>query len=145
MHMSLSHNRTSELWKSFMQTRKEIRNTIGTDLYSIQIYPPAYFENFNTDTPFEKFAGTEVSSFDPIPEGMEALVLETGLYAVFPYKGPASRGAEVFRHIYGVWLPASEYILDNRFHFEILGDKYKNEGPDSEEEIWIPVRPKQDQ
>jgi AraC family transcriptional regulator len=34
------------------------------------------------------------------------------------------------------------YFLDDRPHFEILGDKYKNGDPDSEEEIWIPIKQK---
>jgi AraC family transcriptional regulator len=38
-------------------------------------------------------------------------------------------------------LPLSkEYELDDRPHFEILGDKYKNNDPNSEEEIWIPIK-----
>jgi AraC family transcriptional regulator len=73
---------------------------------------------------------------------MEALVLKSGLYAVFLYHGPASEGSEFFKYIYREWLPGSEYQLDNRPHFEILGEKYKNEYPESEEEIWIPVKPK---
>jgi AraC family transcriptional regulator len=40
-------------------------------------------------------------------------------------------------------LPASEYVVDNRPHFEILGAQYKNNEPDSEEEIWIPIQLKQ--
>lgn len=48
----------------------------------------------------------------------------------------------IFQYIFGTWLPASGYYLDNRPHFEILGHKYKNNDPDSEEEIWIPVKPK---
>ncbi|MDP5096829.1 MAG: GyrI-like domain-containing protein [Flavobacterium sp.] len=39
-------------------------------------------------------------------------------------------------------MPNSEYQLDNRPHFEILGAKYKNNAPDSEEEIWIPIKRK---
>lgn len=38
------------------------------------------------------------------------------------------------------WLPASDYNLDNRPHFEVLGEKYKNNDPTSEEEIWIPIK-----
>jgi AraC family transcriptional regulator len=38
------------------------------------------------------------------------------------------------------WLPASGYELDDRPHFEILGERYKNNDPDSEEELWFPVR-----
>ena len=36
------------------------------------------------------------------------------------------------------------YILDNRPHFEVLGGKYKNNDSNSEEEIWIPVKQKQE-
>jgi AraC family transcriptional regulator len=39
-------------------------------------------------------------------------------------------------------LPNSAYELDDREHFELLGEKYKNNDPNSEEEIWIPIRPK---
>jgi AraC family transcriptional regulator len=39
-------------------------------------------------------------------------------------------------------MPNSDYVLDNKTHFEILGDKYRNNDPESEEEIWIPVQPK---
>jgi AraC family transcriptional regulator len=34
----------------------------------------------------------------------------------------------------------SKYLLDNRPHFETLGEKYKNEDPSSEEEVWIPIK-----
>ena len=64
------------------------------------------------------------------------------VYAVFVHKGAAGSGPEIFRYIFGKWLPESGYLPDKRPHFEILGEKYKNEDPDSEEEIWIPVKPK---
>jgi AraC family transcriptional regulator len=74
---------------------------------------------------------------------MEAFTLTGGLYAVFLYKGVSAAAAEAFQYILGNWLPNSEYTLDIRPHFEILGEKYKNNDPDSEEEIWIPVKPKE--
>ncbi len=46
----------------------------------------------------------------------------------------------VFQYIFGSWITKSEYILDDRPHFKILGDKDKNADPDSEEEIWIPIK-----
>jgi AraC family transcriptional regulator len=49
---------------------------------------------------------------------------------------------KTFQYIFGTWLPNSEYVLDNRPHFEILGEKYKNDDPTSEEEIWIPIKAK---
>ena len=38
------------------------------------------------------------------------------------------------------WLPAYGFVLANRPHFEVLGAKYKNNDPASEEEIWIPIQ-----
>jgi AraC family transcriptional regulator len=68
------------------------------------------------------------------------MILSEGLYAVFIHKGPASQGEKTFRYIFNTWLPASDYLLDNRPHFEIMGEKYKNEDSLSEEEVWIPIK-----
>ncbi len=140
--MSMADNKTPELWRSFMQQRKEINNAVGADLYSMQIHDPSYFESFDPNKTFEKWATAEVSDFNSIPEGMESIILPGGLYAVFHFKGMPSEGAKVFQYIFGTWLPNSEYALDNRPHFEVLGEKYKNGSPDSEEDIWIPVKRK---
>ncbi len=140
MRMSLVNNKTGELWKNFMQRRKEILNNKGTELYSMQLYGANYFNSFNPNTEFEKWATTEVTDFNNVPDGMVTFTLLGGLYAVFFYKGDASKAAETFRYIFGNWLPNSPYELDRRPHFEILGEKYKNNDPDSEEEIWIPIK-----
>lgn len=140
--MSLTRNFTRELWQAFMTRRKEIKNCVASDLYSLQIYGPEYFIQFNPDTDFEKWAATEVTDFNIVPPGMETINLPGGLYAVFLHKGPASKGADSFQYIFGTWIPQSDYLVDHRPHFEILGEKYKNDEQDSEEEIWIPVRRK---
>lgn len=140
--MSLTENKTPSLWKSFMTERNEIKNKIGSELYSIQVYDPSYFTDFNPTREFEKWAGIEVTNFESVPSGMEILTLPAGLYAVFLYKGAASQGQATFTYIFSTWLPNSGYSLDHRPHFEVLGEKYKHEDPDSEEEIWIPIRPK---
>ncbi len=142
IRMSLSNNKTLELWQSFMPTRKEIKNSKTTDLFSMQVYNK-YFENFDPDAEFEKWAAVEVTDFDTIPDEMESYTLTGGLYAVFIHKGAANTGPKTFQYIFGIWLPGSDYILDNRPHFEILGEKYKHEDPDSEEEVWIPIKPKE--
>ena len=59
-----------------------------------------------------------------------------------PYIGAATMAQPTFQYILGTWLPNSDYSLDDRAHFEILGNKYKNNESDSEEEIWIPIKPK---
>ena len=142
LRMSLSNNKTGELWQSFMSRRKEIENKRGTDLYSMQVYHLAYFSHYNPIMEFEKWAAIEVTGFDTIPEGMEAFILEGGLYAVFAYKG-LNTDTKIFEYIFTEWLPNSDYTLDDRPHFEVLGEKYKNNDPDSEEEIWVPIKPRE--
>ncbi len=139
--MSLANNKTGDLWKSFMQRRKEITNNLSNDLISLQVYNPIYFQDFKPTTTFEKWATTEVSDFNAVPKGMDTLVLESGLYAVFNYKG-SSANTDIYQYIFGVWLKNSEYLLDDRPHFEVLGKNYKNADPSSEEEIWIPLKKK---
>jgi AraC family transcriptional regulator len=140
MTMSLLQNRTQELWQQFMRARKDIPNLAGDHKFSLQQYAPGHFEQFSPATEFVKWAAMEVTNFDSVPEGMETLVLPGGLYAVFQYKGSSSAGAQVFGYIFGEWLPKSDYVLDDRPHFELLGEKYRNDDADSEEEIWVPVR-----
>lgn len=140
---NLTDNKTYELWRSFMPCRKEISNNLTPDLFSISVYDKSFdFNIFNPHAEFEKWAAAEVVDFDTIPDGMESFVLAGGLYAVFLHKGAASEGPKTFEYIFDTWLPASDYILDDRPHFEILGAKYKNNEPDSEEEIWIPIKKK---
>ncbi|NHM05306.1 GyrI-like domain-containing protein [Flavobacterium celericrescens] len=138
LSFSYTDYRAFELWSSFMPRRNEIQNALGTDLFNIQINPENF--DFNPQTKFVKWAVVPVSDFDFIPEGMQSLIIEEGLYAVFNHIGDVSKARETFGYIFGVWLPNSEYELDNRPQFEMLGEKYKNNAPDSEEEIWIPIK-----
>ena len=142
MMMSFSNNRTYELWRSLMPRRQEIQNSIGADLYSVEVYAPLYFDNFDPGAEFEKWAAIEVRDYQTIPDGMETMPLPAGLYAVFVHHGPASAGPKTYQHILGTWLPASDFVLDNRPHLAVMGEKYKNEDLNSEEELWIPVKPK---
>ena len=141
--MSFANNQTFKLWQSFMPRRNEIKNSLSPDLFSIQIFPTSFeFTPLNLNATFEKWAAIEVSNFEEIPAGMETIILNKGLYAVFDYKG-LSTDVTIFNYIFGTWLPNSKiYLLDDRPHFEVLGEKYKNNHPDSKEEIWIPIKTK---
>ncbi len=138
--ISLANNKTFDLWKNFMPQRKEIKNIVSSNMYSMQVYNQSF--DFNPHTEFEKWATVEVSGFDDIPIDLDTFLLQSGLYAVFIHKG-SSTDNSTFNYIFSTWLPNSEYSLDNRPHFEILGEKYKNGDPNSEEEIWIPIKRKE--
>jgi AraC family transcriptional regulator len=142
LSMTFAENKTAELWRGFMPRRSEIQNAVGSTLFSLQVYENVrFFADFALNAPFEKWALMEVTDFEQIPVGMKSFVLANGLYAVFPYKGNPNN-PQVFYDIFEKWLPNSRYELDNRPHFEVLGEKYKHNDDDSEEEIWIPIRAK---
>lgn len=137
--MNLIENKTAQLWQSFGPRIKEITNRVTNDKISLQIYPENYFKQFNPKTEFTKYACVEVTDYNDLPNDLETLDLEAGLYAVFNYKG-SSADKSIFQYIFSEWLPNSDFYLDHRPHFEVLGEKYKNNDPNSEEEIWIPIK-----
>ena len=136
---SLIKDETFKLWSGFMPQKKEIKNICGNNLYSVRIYKLPLKEPKDFEQNIEKWATMEVRTFDDIPENMNSLVLEGGLYAVFNYTG-LNTDVSIFNYIYDVWISSSIYNLDNRPHFEVLGKNYKNNDPTSEEEIWIPIK-----
>lgn len=142
MIMCYADYRIGELWGSFMSKRREITNNLTNDLISLVVYSPMHFKDFKPTNNFERWATVEVENFNNVPDGMETYSLSSGLYAVFNYKGMNSESSTFFQYIYSEWVPNSNYILDDRPHFEVLGEKYKNNDPSSEEEIWIPIRSK---
>lgn len=138
--MSIVNNKTAMLWQNLMPRRHEIKNAAGRDLYSVDVFDASFLEGkFSPATEFEKWAAVEVEDFNTVPEGMDTLVLD-GWYMVFPYKGLGGAAAAPFyTKIFTEWLPALGYKLDHRPHFALMGDKYRRDDPESEEEIWIPV------
>jgi AraC family transcriptional regulator len=140
--MSFTQNKTGELWRSFMPRRNQISNPVNSHLYSVEVYPAQFFDPFDPSALFEKWAAMEVVDFENIPMEMETITIPSGLYAVFLHKGPASAGSITYSYIFETWLQNASYLLDHRPHFALMGEKYKHEDPSSEEEIWIPIRPK---
>jgi len=137
--MSMVENTTAALWKSFRTANPEISNRSSTDFISLQQYPKDYFETFSPTKKFKKWAGVFVAEVNEMPKGLALLVIPSGLYAVFKHKG---HDPSIFQYIYGEWIPNSKYTLDERPHFEVLGVNYKNNDPNSEEDIWIPIKTK---
>jgi AraC family transcriptional regulator len=143
MEMSIQHNKVKELWSSFIPILKK-NNLLGIqDLYSVEEYQGLdYFQEFNPEKTFKKWAAIKIKPESTFPDTFEPLQVPEGLYAVFSYKGKATEANKFYHFIFNHWLPGSEYVLDTRPHFAIMGEKYKGERPDSEEDIWIPVKPK---
>lgn len=140
--MNFIENKTLQLWSGFMPRRKEIKNSIDSNLYSLEVFPVGHFDNFDPNNSFQKWAAIEVSDFEEVPSTMETLIIPSGLYAVFTHKGPVSEGHKTYHSIFVEWLPNSEYTVDERPHFAVMDERYKKDDPNSEEDIWIPIKNK---
>ena len=141
MSFSNNKNKTFQLWQGFMQRRKEIKNSVNTDLYSMQIFDKSLeYKDFSPNTEFEKWAAVEVTDFDNVPAGMETHLMTGGKYAVFIHRGTADTIYKTSQYIFEIWLPNSKYVLDDREHFEILSHNYDPNDINAEEEIWIPIK-----
>lgn len=138
--MSFTTNKTFELWSKFMPFKKEIMNSIGCDLYSVEVYPDAFFENYSPENTFEKWAAVEVNNFKSVSERFDTLLVPAGLYAVFTHIGSQAEAVKTYTSIFTEWLPKSIYQIDDRPHFAVMGKNYKKDDPNSEEEIWIPIQ-----
>ena len=138
MQSSMHHGQFGNivaLWKRFMPNRKAITNTVNDEFIALQDYSD--FNNF--EALFDIWGCVEVSNFDNIPEEMKAFSIPEGKYAVFLHKGMYA--SKTYQQIMTEWLPNSGYMIDDRPHFQVMGEKYKNGNPDSEEDFYVPVKP----
>ncbi len=140
LEMNLLDYKAVDLWNRFMPLRNSIENKIDSNLYSITKHSNDYFNQFSPAKPFMKYAGVAVTKEVTAPNDFTCVKIEGGNYVVFNYKGSSAKANEAFNNIFTNWFPKSEFkIATDRFHFEILGEKYKKNSDDSEEEIWIPI------
>ena len=138
---SIANDKTIEIWQKLMPRLKEVSGYKRADLISLQVYDTNSLQKFSPETEFKKYALIEVKNFDLIPDGFEKFEIPAGKYAVFLHKGTSADFYKTSNFIFGEWLPKSDYSLDDRPHFEILGDAYKgHNNPENEEEVWIPIQ-----
>lgn len=141
---SLAENKTFELWRTFKQNLKTIKDKEPTFYYSVQKYNNDFPKTFSPTSRFNKWAAVEKNTFTPtskLPSEFQSLEL-SGLYAVFIHKGTSATFPKTAQYIYGVWLPNSKYEIDDNFHFELMSNDYLANDPESEEEVWIPIKEK---
>lgn len=136
--MSIVNDTTRELFRTFMPRRKEIKHLKNSNVLDLRVYDDTYFLKFNPSAEFTKYALVECTEITELPKGMEVYDFIGGNYAVFKHKGMMS-DRSIYDYIFRDWLLNSQYNLDNRPHFEVLGPKAKLNDPDSEEEIWVPI------
>ena len=144
MHTSLADDKTGILWQKFMKQKNSVQNKKSQDLYSVQVYDEGFIAGqFNSQSIFEKWAAVEVEDYSEVKDDLKGLSLPGGLYAVFTHVGTAKEFPKTAKFIFENWIPKSEYQIDDRPHFEVLGKDYKGpDNPESIEKIYIPIKSK---
>ena len=143
LQMSTAHDRSPELWRSFMPNRRKIENAISEDVYSLQEFRRVPdFSIAVSDELYTNWALKEVSSIESIPDGMKSFKLGAGLYAVFLHKGTPADFPDTAKFIFQTWIPGSGYRVENRPFFQVLKPRYKADDPAAEEEVYIAIAPK---
>lgn len=139
--MSFVNHKTQDLWQSFRSDITRLGIAIKTPFINLHDYPKDFsFSAFNPSKEFEKWALLEVQENVAIPKDFVKFVLEEGYYATFEYQGLAKDCQMQIQKVFTQWLPNSGYQLDNRPHFEALGEGYHPLDANSRERIFIPIQ-----
>lgn len=122
-----------ELWSRFVQREHEISRVVEPHVsYGVM--------QTKTDEPdsLRYLAGLPVAEqAGPVPEGMTAVAIPAGPYAVFEF--PLSEIGSVFDFIFNTWLPSSGYVAADSPMFERYGEDFDPSSPSSRMEAHIPV------
>jgi AraC family transcriptional regulator len=121
------------LWEQFVPRMGEIKHTAAEDA-SYGVMDNADMATMDIDY----MAGNPVTAAADLPQGMSAWQVPANTYAVFATTLP--KIGETFDHIFGTWLPASDYRQAAGPYFERYGEDFAPDTPHVD--IYIPVEKK---
>ncbi|MEH7383366.1 GyrI-like domain-containing protein [Bacillus sp. JJ1533] len=117
------------LREELVNRKNEVVNREGEGIYLIQIYPDC---QWTPDVPYTHIVAFEVTSYGEIPNDMVTHSVPAGRFAKFVHKGPESEIGDTYAVI-------NEYSL-RPFDIEYWEDIYTLENPNSQIDIYIPVK-----
>jgi AraC family transcriptional regulator len=126
-----------ELWAGFLPRAGEVTRRRGYSTFGVCVgAKPA-----TADEPaFTYLAGVEATSGARVPDGMTAIKLRGGNYAVFTHTGHVSRLNDTVKKIWGRWLPRSRYEHVPAPDFELYDpDRWDPATGEGEIDLYIPV------
>ncbi len=138
MEMSLVNFKATDVWQKFMKSKQELSDYDSTCYYDVNCYDERYFDSYNPNRIFKKFAG--VKSLIATTNNFDSVLIPAGRYAVFVHEGLVADISKTFQYIYTEWLPQNNEQLDRRPHFMILPIDYDRNNPIIREEIYIPLK-----
>lgn len=92
---------------------------------------------------FWYMASVAVRELSEIPPTMVAKTVPAQTYAVFTHRGPVSNISATYAYAHNNWLPHSDYEIAAPFDFEYYDPRFRGpDNPESETDIYIPVKPR---
>lgn len=129
----------TETWHRFFEVEPSIQNRVDPKVcYGVELYD----KDFMPGQDWYYFPSVQVSSLADTPGLFFAKTFPACRYAVFAAVGGVPKLGEVFQFIYNEWLPASGYAMAYPWDFEVYGEQFKGDEPESVVEIYIPVKEK---
>jgi AraC family transcriptional regulator len=131
-----------KIWEEFLPMMKNIPNVLPVhEAFGLCFYT----EMFKQTGLFYYLAGVPVSSLEEIPLELVGKTLPASEYAVFTHKGQifgkTNTIRDTYAYAYGTWLPSSPYVNPYPYDFEYYSERFTgNENPDSELDIYIPIK-----
>lgn len=134
-----------ESWHELKQHLDCIQRKNAKVMYGFEDYSEDYCAD---PLAFYYMAAVEVDKDDKLPAGMYRKILPKAEYAVFTVNGNNANGeiGQAFRYIYNVWLPESEYCIDERIlaDFEYYDERWDCQSCAAQSDIYIPIRKLED-
>jgi AraC family transcriptional regulator len=91
------------------------------------------------DARFTYLTGVEVDRIDAVPDGMIALTIAGGRYAVSTHSGPIACIKDTFKQVFGNWLPATPHRHLPLPDFELYDDRFDPATREGEVDIHVPI------
>ena len=130
-----------ESWFELKNSLDAIERKNGHTMYGFEDYSEGFCPE---PLSFYYMAGVEVEKDTPLLEGMYRKVVPRAKYAVFTVNGNNANGeiGEAFKYIYFVWLPNSEYCIDEKalFDFEYYDGRWACQFGAAQRVFFVAVR-----
>ena len=138
---------TSEGWQvigeswSALKANWDKLDRVNSFMYGLEDYS----EDFISEPmQFYYMAAAEVRDVNSLPDGFSARQIPASTYAVFTVNGNNSNNeiGRAFRYIYDVWLPNSEYCINDEItaDFEFYDERWDCKDGNSQVDLYIPIK-----
>jgi AraC family transcriptional regulator len=133
--MSLKEDQTRSLWVEAMSVMLNAADF--KEAYSLQEYPADFFQAYDPNKEFRKWALVEAKCFKYKPEGFKEFEIPAGRYARFFLEDRRSGGL-FFSRVFSEYLPAAGLHLRQAPHFEVLARNWL-ENQNLGEWVYLPI------